>query len=525
MGKTATVLKVTDGDTIDVRFDDGTEETVRIIGIDTPETTDNVEAERRVEWEGIEDLDYLGRWGDRASTFAKGELEDKKIELEADSNEPDRGSYGRLLRYVRYDQDGTGGRDTVYNREAVKTGYARVYDSGFTRHDSYLTVEAAARQSNKHVWTKSNPTATSEIRDHAVETLFFPKTASVCTDGGPVEAARTVVTAQAEATQQLQSGTEYTDRIPLAAVDESARTAVLGGPLLDEAYEQAEGFSGDTSSYGNFSFVTNLLSSLSDRSGPVNIDGGHGQFNADYALSAEDMAYYLRYLEGQDLLLRQVNSMTDTDSLTGQTLLVTAPSEPFSAPELAAVSSFRDAGGSILLIGHSSTDMPESARSNLNEIAAELGTDLRLNGDSITDDSHNLDGDKTLLTTTSFDSSSKLFAPYSPKSQPDGSIAISRVDSTNESGEPSTDERVILKNRSAAPLDLSGWQIQDAAGHTYEFPEGLTIPADMQVVLWTGDGDDQTTLYWNRSQAVWNNDGDTVSVYDETGSLVSEQSY
>jgi len=42
----------------------------------------------------------------------------------------------------------------------------------------------------------------------------------------------------------------------------------------------------------------------------------------------------------------------------------------------------------------------------------------------------------------------------------------------------------------------------------------------------TGAGNDtRTDLYWDRSQAVWNNDGDRARLQDADGALVDERSW
>jgi endonuclease YncB( thermonuclease family) len=526
MSTTATVTEVTDGDTIDVRLDDGTTETVRIIGIDTPETTDNVDAERRAEWEGIEELNYLGRWGEAASRFAKDELAGTTVDLLTDENEPNRGSYGRLLRYVRYDADGTGERDTVYNRKAVADGFARVYDSGFQHHDEYSELEAIARSEHRRVWTKSNVVAAPEVRDRRVEKLFVPTPASIETDAGPVSSDRVPVFAAETATQRPGDGTEYEKRIPLVAVDESASVALVGGPLIDETYEQAEGFPVDTSRYGNFPFLSNVVTSLTERSGAVLIDGGHGQFDAEYALSAEDTAYYGRYLEGQDLRLRQVNELARDGALNGRALIVTPPAEPFAAAEREAVAAFAESGGTVVLVGHSDEEMPNEARSRLNALAAELGTDLRLNDDRVTDETANLNGDPSLLTTTELNASLDLFDAHTPDSASEPPLSVIEVHPSPEDGSSSpTAESIVVENTTDRPLDLTGWRVTDEAEHEYRFPDGFTLPPGAAATLRTGTGTDEVVLNWNRSRSVWNDDGDTVSVFDDRGSLVTERSY
>lgn len=80
----ATVVGVTDGDTIRVNLADGTLERVRLIGIDTPESVD---PRRPVQC-----------YGPEASRHTKQLLDGKAVELELDVQQRDR--YGRLLAYV-----------------------------------------------------------------------------------------------------------------------------------------------------------------------------------------------------------------------------------------------------------------------------------------------------------------------------------------------------------------------------------------------------------------------------------------
>ena len=94
------------------------------------------------------------------------------------------------------------------------------------------------------------------------------------------------------------------------------------------------------------------------------------------------------------------------------------------------------------------------------------------------------------------------------------------------SGADATDEHLVIENASGGPLDLSGWRVEDAAGHDYRFPAGTELAAGASVTLYTGVGEDSgTECYWGRGSAVWNNDGDTVSVFDGSGALVLRHSY
>jgi endonuclease YncB( thermonuclease family) len=405
---TVDVVEVTDGDTIDVRFDNGTEDTVRILGIDTPETSAG--PERVQEWEGIESIDYLLEQGEAATEYAEERLAGEPVEIGFDENEPLRGDFGRLLAYVTVD-------GTLYNEQAIADGRARVYDSGLTRHDAFLENDVDARAAGRGLWAESEPTDAPTVRNDSVEELFFPRATSVTSMGDPLDPKRVPVAAAASAEQEGDPEVQYDaegEEIPLVGIDQLARVAMVGAPLIDEAYETEEGFEVDTSGYGNFPFVANLVDRLSDREdGPVLIDGGHGQFDADYALSAEDAAYYLRYLEGVDIGFCGVNDIAEGFGATrldeARAIVVTTPVEAFADGEIAALDEFVADGGGVLLMG---AGAPTDARENLNAIAEALCSDLQLNTGRVTDSENGLGGDPSLPVTSNFDEWFRLFGKY-----------------------------------------------------------------------------------------------------------------
>jgi micrococcal nuclease len=100
------VTRVVDGDTLHVDVD-GTDETVRLIGINTPETVD---PRRTVEC-----------FGKEASTRMKEIASGKYVYLESDETQDTRDSYGRMLAYV-YLEDGQ-----MLNRKMIAEGYAYEY--------------------------------------------------------------------------------------------------------------------------------------------------------------------------------------------------------------------------------------------------------------------------------------------------------------------------------------------------------------------------------------------------------------
>lgn len=157
---TVTILRVVDGDTVKVAYKNGTEDTVRLVGVDTPEVhTENTPDE----FEGVPNTgagrDCLDRWGETASMFAREELADTTARLMLDENLDRRGYYGRLLAYVIVDGEN-------FNRRLVEEGYARVYDSEFTRKPTFLELETNARENATGLWecaTESPPSTTGEL--------------------------------------------------------------------------------------------------------------------------------------------------------------------------------------------------------------------------------------------------------------------------------------------------------------------------------------------------------------------------
>jgi len=142
----ATVVEVVDGDTVEVEYPNGTRETVRLLGVDTPEVHAETDP---AEFEGVPDTeagrDCLRDWGHRASEFARSELAGEEVTLVVDPEADRRGGYDRLLAYVDYD----GGR---FNYLLVDRGYARLYDTEFADRDRYADAERRARENGTGLW-------------------------------------------------------------------------------------------------------------------------------------------------------------------------------------------------------------------------------------------------------------------------------------------------------------------------------------------------------------------------------------
>lgn len=107
-------------------------------------------------------------------------------------------------------------------------------------------------------------------------------------------------------------------------------------------------------------------------------------------------------------------------------------------------------------------------------------------------------------------------------------LAVTTVhaDAQGVEAENLNDEYIVLTNTGTQTIDLSGYVITDAAGHTYTVPDGVTLAPDATLTLHTGSGTDtETDLYWGSESPIWNNDGDTITVTAPDGTVILEESY
>lgn len=135
----ASVTKVIDGDTVWVRLKDGREEKVRLIGVDTPESTREVEP-----------------YGKEAAAYTKKRLEKKTVYLELDVGERDK--YDRLLAYVwLFRPKGDGAEEVrakMFNAELLLNGYAQVLTvpPNVKYAELFTDFQREAREKKKGLW-------------------------------------------------------------------------------------------------------------------------------------------------------------------------------------------------------------------------------------------------------------------------------------------------------------------------------------------------------------------------------------
>jgi len=126
-----------DGDTIAVNMN-GAVETIRFIGIDTPETH--------------KPNTPVQCYGPAAAAYTKNRIGNSRVRLVSDSLSTNRDRYNRLLRYV-YLADGTN-----LDQELVAKGYAFAYVSfPFTKSDAFSTAQTNAQKQHLGLWGNCKP--------------------------------------------------------------------------------------------------------------------------------------------------------------------------------------------------------------------------------------------------------------------------------------------------------------------------------------------------------------------------------
>jgi endonuclease YncB( thermonuclease family) len=132
-----TVARFVDGDTIAVNMN-GKVETVRFIGVDTPETH---KPNSPVQCYGV-----------AAAAFTKSFIGTQQVRLESDPDSTNRDRYNRLLRYV-YLPSGQ-----LVEAEIIKNGYGFAYTQfPFTKSADFTKYQDEAHDALKGLWRNCNP--------------------------------------------------------------------------------------------------------------------------------------------------------------------------------------------------------------------------------------------------------------------------------------------------------------------------------------------------------------------------------
>ena len=131
------VAYVSDGDTFKASID-GKIITIRMLGINTPETVDPRKP--------------VQCFGPEASDETKSLLTNRKVQLHFNPNRELKDKYGRYLAYA-YRDDGL-----FVNEELLKGGFAREYTFGsaYSFQQEFRAIETEAKKAVKGLWGSCN---------------------------------------------------------------------------------------------------------------------------------------------------------------------------------------------------------------------------------------------------------------------------------------------------------------------------------------------------------------------------------
>jgi hypothetical protein len=114
--------------------------------------------------------------------------------------------------------------------------------------------------------------------------------------------------------------------------------------------------------------------------------------------------------------------------------------------------------------------------------------------------------------------------PSSAASSPALQFAVIQYDSP---GSPDTGtnrslngEYASVRNPSSRAIQLRGVTVRDVANHVYTFPS-MSLGTGRTVRIHTGSGRNTASdVYWRQSNYVWNNDGDTGTLRNASGTRI-----
>lgn len=132
---TAVVLKIVDGDTIDVRDENRGRLRIRVLGINTPETKKPGYT--------------VGCWGPQATQFAKDALLGQQVAVIPDPTQDRTDRYGRTLAYL------VKGDGWNYSIEAARAGAAKSYvyqGDPVSLYPEIAAAEQQARDAQRGLW-------------------------------------------------------------------------------------------------------------------------------------------------------------------------------------------------------------------------------------------------------------------------------------------------------------------------------------------------------------------------------------
>lgn len=163
----ARVVDVIDGDTLKVHLN-GKVETIRVIGIDTPET--------------VHPSEPVGCFGYEASNKAKELLTGTTVKVVTDASQGERDKYDRYLAYITLENG------TDFGEAMLRGGYAYEYTYGnaYANQSTYKAAETYASSNEVGLWA---PEACGEVLDTQPQDTYVapvPVSSSGCSIKGNI---------------------------------------------------------------------------------------------------------------------------------------------------------------------------------------------------------------------------------------------------------------------------------------------------------------------------------------------------
>jgi micrococcal nuclease len=134
-GRPQRVLRVVDGDTVEVAYR-GSAVSVRVIGIDTPET--------------VHPSEPVECGGPQASAMAARLLSGARVRLAFDRSQGRTDAYGRTLAYLEAPGVGDFGLAMIRSGRAAEY----TYDTAYARQPRYLAAQRTAQAHHRGVWDR-----------------------------------------------------------------------------------------------------------------------------------------------------------------------------------------------------------------------------------------------------------------------------------------------------------------------------------------------------------------------------------
>ncbi len=519
-----------DGDIIIVQFQ-GKTETLRILGVDTPEISkENSPYEYKTN-----NLECVREWGYKAKDFTYSMLKGKDVQIEFDEKAGLRDSFGRLLAYVYID-----GKD--FGKMLVEKGYARVYVEGeFSKESEYIKAEEEAFNSDVGVWSCreviQTPTPTliqtvtvvpEEIKEYIVKNYGDGK--CITKDTGdklglacltdnlakPLPSGYTkddicseevlkwtydnvgwcIETTPPPATEKIGHQTV----IVITTITPTPLPTTTLTPTPTQSVKETPPPAPIPTVPPSLTEVNKVIIYALDQN-PAGYDSGK-----EWIMLYNPLDHYVN-IEGWKIKIRPCLSQ-------GSSHIIEIPEGSIIAP------------WSYWVYVHPTELLNDSIIEVILLDANNNRIDSVIVGPDNEDD--NRYWYRISSSSTAFSKTSVEDVPPSPPPQvpiPEIKIEYIHFNAPGNDRYNLNGEYVVIKNYEDEAVNLKGWKLRDEYGHTYVFPS-VTIPSGGTITIYTGSGTDtETELYWGSDWPIWNNDGDSAYLYDSYGRLVDTYSY